>query len=188
MPYFSYFLLVFAESLRRLPWILNRKAGLATHIVGMLDCLEGLPTDAEVKLILGVDLWKRLPRVLPQWLVRFYIGLIGFLIISNGGEAFDHAEQFGIFLLDFPREEFDLRNNGLHLNYSKIIALRRDGKHKRIIKWVCMVEEESLELIQTELNWLLNIALLSQHAPVPHQLLQLASAELEEELLLDHPW
>lgn len=46
---------------------------------------------------------------------------------------------------------------------------------------------ESLEVVEGKLDGLFHIALLSEHASVAHDLLELTSTELEEQLLLDHP-
>lgn len=127
MSNFSDFPFVFAESLRGLSRVLNGETRLATNIIGMLDSLKGLATQVKIDIILGTDLLKEFSWFFPHRFVSFYIGLARLLIISNCSESLDHFEQSRVFLLDLAGQVFDFWNNGLHLNYSKIIAI---GSHR----------------------------------------------------------
>lgn len=51
-----------------------------------------------------------------------------------------------------------------------------------------MEEGESLKFVQGELYSLLDIALLGQHATMPHHFLQLAATKFEEKLLFYYSW
>lgn len=48
------------------------------------------------------------------------------------------------------------------------------------------LEGESLQVIEGELDGLFHVALLSQHAAVSHDFLELTPAELKEQLFLNH--
>ncbi len=66
MSDFSHLPLVLAEGLGGLSGVVNGEAGLAAHIVGVFDCLEGLATHTQVQLLLRVHLYWYFSTLLLQ--------------------------------------------------------------------------------------------------------------------------